>query len=238
MTFPFLRAASRPVLALLCLASAGCYVPGGGWTARAGLDTRRPHKPSAFVEVVDTRWDEYNRIATMNLDLATSRRGRRMGMECPTDSMPGLPPPTGNGLPPGQGLPPGFVPEPPPAPSASGNRTNEPNPLPGSPAESFPPRPPLPTGDGPTARRQPAEGARGAPAGGDSSLGAAVDDDFDDMADDEEELASNRSHWLQRVSARTRGNTGRSSGANGGSPTSGAKSLVRPSASRLFSRPQ
>ena len=33
---------------------------------RTGVDLRRPRKPSAFVELVDTRWDEYNRIAEIN----------------------------------------------------------------------------------------------------------------------------------------------------------------------------
>lgn len=48
------------------LSMSGCFIPGGGWTMRTGVDLRRPKKPSAFVELVDTRWDEYNRIAEIN----------------------------------------------------------------------------------------------------------------------------------------------------------------------------
>ena len=53
-----------------CLAASGCFVPGGGWTMRGGIDLRRSRKPSAFVELVDTRWDEYNRVAEMNMGLS------------------------------------------------------------------------------------------------------------------------------------------------------------------------
>lgn len=47
--------------------SAGCYVPGGGWTLRSGIDWRIGHKPAAFVEMVDTKWDEWNRVSQMNM---------------------------------------------------------------------------------------------------------------------------------------------------------------------------
>ncbi len=51
----------------VCLWAAGCYTPGGGWTMRAGIDVRILKKPAAFVEMVDTRWDESNRIAEYNM---------------------------------------------------------------------------------------------------------------------------------------------------------------------------
>ncbi len=57
----------RVALVPLCLAASGCFLPGGGWTLRTGVDLRRVWKPSAFVELVDTKWDEYNRIEEKNL---------------------------------------------------------------------------------------------------------------------------------------------------------------------------
>jgi hypothetical protein len=51
----------------LITGSAGCYVPGGGWTLRSGIDWRTGHKPAAFVELVDTKWDEWNRVSQMNM---------------------------------------------------------------------------------------------------------------------------------------------------------------------------
>jgi hypothetical protein len=50
----------------MSLSAAGCYIPGGGWTMRAGVDVRCLKKPAAFVEVVDTRWDEITRVAELN----------------------------------------------------------------------------------------------------------------------------------------------------------------------------
>ena len=52
--------------ALVAATLSGCYIPGGGWTMRTGLDFRTCYKPAAFLEMVDTRWDEYNRVALMN----------------------------------------------------------------------------------------------------------------------------------------------------------------------------
>ena len=49
---------------------AGCYVPGGGWTVRSGIDLRTCRKPALYVETVDTRWDEWNRVARHNLGCA------------------------------------------------------------------------------------------------------------------------------------------------------------------------
>src|SRR5262245_30647122 len=67
MTPALLQTASRLALLPLALAASGCFVPGGGWTMRGGVDLRRHRKPAAFVELVDTRWDEYNRIAEINM---------------------------------------------------------------------------------------------------------------------------------------------------------------------------
>jgi hypothetical protein len=237
MTPVFIRAGSLCVTAWFCLSTAGCFVPGGGWTMRTGLDMRRPRKPSAFVELVDTRWDEYNRVATMNLDLATTRRGRRMDMEWPGAVMVSTPP-AANGVPAGNGLPPGMVPEPPPAPSNGGHGLSEPHPLPGNSIEPFapPPPPPLPTTDGPTAGRQ-SSGC--APAGDRSALGHSGDDDFEEASDDDEELASRRNTRFQRVSGCRPVKAGAGgTAASAGDTGSGGKPLLRPSASRLFSRPQ
>jgi hypothetical protein len=78
---------------------------------RTGFDVRRCSKPAVFLELVDTRWDEYSRIAEIN------------AFSCPVDSRavysPGMPtgsvdgtampatadpmrssPGSGNGLPP------------------------------------------------------------------------------------------------------------------------------------------
>ena len=48
------------------LSASGCFIPSGGWTMRAGVDVRCLKKPAAFVELVDTRWDETTRIAEIN----------------------------------------------------------------------------------------------------------------------------------------------------------------------------
>ena len=56
---------------IVSLSASGCYIPGGGWTMRTGVDVRCLKKPAAFVELVDTRWDEYNRIAVINSFPAT-----------------------------------------------------------------------------------------------------------------------------------------------------------------------
>jgi hypothetical protein len=51
---------------LLCAVLSGCYVPNGGWTLRSGFDCRTHRKPAMFLEMVDTRWDEWNRVAQIN----------------------------------------------------------------------------------------------------------------------------------------------------------------------------
>jgi hypothetical protein len=194
---------------------------------RTGLDTRRRHKPSVFLELVDTRWDEYNRMATLNLD---SPMVEVNGIVVP-DGQPngqfGAPFPGTNGL------PPGSAPAAPPAPL-----NGEPNPLPGTPAEMLPPPPPLPSADGPTARRA-AEGAcpTNSPAADDASLRAAGDDDLEDGTDDDEDLARRNCNWFQRVSGRLKGKA-RPSGNRARTTSDGEKAPLRPSASRLFSPPR
>lgn len=60
-------------LAALALGTtAGCFIPGGGWTLRTGLDWRTHAKPGAYLELVDTRWDEWNRVAQMNAMMETA----------------------------------------------------------------------------------------------------------------------------------------------------------------------
>jgi hypothetical protein len=51
----------RIVASILPLAAAGCFIPGGGWTMRAGVDWRSLKKPGVYMELVDTRWDENHR---------------------------------------------------------------------------------------------------------------------------------------------------------------------------------
>jgi hypothetical protein len=220
----------------LCLAAAlssvlasGCYVPGGGWTMRTGLDTRRRHKPSVFVELVDTRWDEYNRVATMNLDSPVMEVN---GIVVPNGQPNGQ---SGFTLPAVNGLPGGMVPAAPPVPSSG-----EPNPLSGTPAESLPPPPPLPSTDGPTAQRGPGAVSTGDfPANDEASLRAAGDDDsFDDSADDGEDLARRNSNWFQRVSGRLSTKCRKAPANDAHSTADGDKAALRPSASRLFSRPR
>ena len=62
----FERMARLVAGALLCAGLSGCYVPNGGWTLRSGLDCRTHRKPAMFIEMVDTRWDEWNRVAQIN----------------------------------------------------------------------------------------------------------------------------------------------------------------------------
>lgn len=50
----------------VAVTASGCFVPGGGWTLRGGCDLRTHRKPAVFMEMVDTRWDEHNRVAQLN----------------------------------------------------------------------------------------------------------------------------------------------------------------------------
>lgn len=109
---PILRLGRAAILAGTGLLLAGCYVPNGGWTLRAGFDRRTDRKPACFVEMVDTRWDEWNRISQLNAMQAVCE-------------------PAGNYGPPS---PPPFA-SPPPV-----TRTKEPPQLPATP-EDLPPSP-------------------------------------------------------------------------------------------------
>src|SRR5262245_25913949 len=166
------RAVARTSLclaaALSSLLASGCYVPGGGWTMRTGLDTRRRHKPSVFVELVDTRWDEFNRVATMNLDSPVMEVNGVVLPSGQPNGQSGITMPAVNGP---------LVPGAPPVPL-----NGEPHQLPGSPGETLPPSPPLPTTDAPTALR----GIEGNPnsTAEDASLRAAGDDDGLDHGND------------------------------------------------------
>src|SRR5262245_10408402 len=139
MTPALLQTASRLAFLPLALAASGCFVPGGGWTMRGGIDLRRHRKPSAFVELVDTRWDEYNRIAEINM---MNSMGDPHGMAPPSGYGPSLAPT--NGATSGVVLPG-------PVPPAGGIPSGEPSQIPGSTTEPLPPPPP--SSDSPTARR-------------------------------------------------------------------------------------
>jgi hypothetical protein len=232
MTPAVVRTGSRLAAVLLCLTTAGCYVPGGGWTMRTGLDVRRHRKPSVFLELVDTRWDEYNRVATMNLDRPMLDETQVILTPYPPNSGPGAPLPGGNG----QG--PGMAPSAPPIPPAFDVPPGEPNPLPGTPVESLPPPPNLPSTDGPTARGDSAGESSAPPLNDDAALRASGAGEFDDSADDDEELARNRSNWFQRVSGRQKAKPGKPAGAASRSTGADEKPALRPAASRLFSRPR
>jgi hypothetical protein len=191
---------------------------------RTGLDTRRRHKPSVFVELVDSRWDEYNRVATMNLDSPVMDVGAVVVPNGQPNGPSGITMPAVNGP---------LVPGAPPVPLNS-----EPRQLPGSPAETLPPPPPLPSTDAPTALR----GIDGAPASStadDAALRAAGDDDgLDDGDDDGEDLARRNPSWFQRVSGRLSAKCRKPSASDARSPADVEKPAVRPAASRLFSRPR
>jgi hypothetical protein len=113
----------------------------------------------------------------------------------------------------------------------------EPHQLPGSPAETLPPPPPLPSTDAPTALR----GVDGAPASStadDASLRALGDDDgLDEGDDDGEDLARRNGNWFQRVSGRLSAKCQKTAGDTRNA-ADGEKTAVRPAVSRLFSRPR
>jgi hypothetical protein len=201
---------------------------------RTGLDVRRYRKPSAFLELVDTRWDEYNRVAELNL------------MGGPIDPRavvtPWCPPNGGTMvLPPGIQGAPSAMPSNTPPNGTSEETGQEPNPLPGAPVETLPP----PPGVGPTARRPqgddiqlngPGRQNSDEGAGGDAE---AFDNDVDDETDGE---SGNR--------PTSPGNNGKLSSyrrvprsADAGAPTNRVQPVSgrsldtyrRPTASRLFS---
>jgi hypothetical protein len=182
MTTAVLRTGTRLGLLLVCAASSGCYIPGGGWTMRTGLDVRRYHKPSAFLELVDTRWDEYNRVAEMNLLGGPIDPRAVVTPWCPPNG-------GGMGLPPGMNGAPSLAPMTTPPNGAGETNGQEPNPLPGAPVETLPP----PPGVGPTAQRPQGDDnlmrgpGRQNPEPGASPDREAAATESDDEADDDAE---------------------------------------------------
>jgi hypothetical protein len=177
--------ACRLTVLLLCLSVAGCYIPGGGWTMRAGVDLRRRKKPSAFFEMVDTRWDEYNRIAEINM-FTTSSVSSASFAPATGPGMEGVPAPPASGskiLSDSSVLPPpsddNLPPRNPTLPEADfhGNSTldgptaGEPTRLPG--ADETSGSTPLP-GDDPTARQSELDEPPSAPLTSDDSTIDAV----------------------------------------------------------------
>lgn len=128
--FPARQAAGVLIAALV----SGCYVPGGGWTLRSGLDTRTCRKPALYMEMVDTRWDEWSRVAQMN------------SMPAQYYPPPGVHPGDGPLAAPTPDLTPGPAPTSPATPSMG-----EPHPLPGLSEEKTIPLPPPP---GPSAQTE------------------------------------------------------------------------------------
>jgi len=207
-------------IVLGCMAASGCFVPGGGWTMRGGLDTRRRCKPSVFVELVDTRWDEYNRIAEMNITGGLADSDVVVAPSNPPGTGPGIANPT-------------TVPFPSGAGSTDSGQNPEPHPLPGTPEEPEPP----PPGAGPTARRTPSAGPRYLPSSNEDTRARGpgaqgdIDDDVLDQDGDDEDADVNLSSY-SRSSGRRAGTARNPSSAATRRPP------LRPAASRLFSRPQ
>jgi hypothetical protein len=230
MTTAVLRTGTRLGLLLVCAASSGCYIPGGGWTMRTGLDVRRYHKPSAFLELVDTRWDEYNRVAELNLTGGPIDPRAVVTPWCPPNGGPMV-------LPPGIQGAPSTTP-----PNGSGeDNGQEPNPLPGAPVETLPP----PPGVGPTARRPQGDDIQlkgPGPQNSDDGTGAdreAVDNDIDGGTDDESENRPTAPGNNGQLSSyrRVPRSAGAGAPANRVQPVSGRSldTYRRPTASRLFS---
>ena len=85
--------------ALPALLLQGCYISGSGWTFRSGIDLRTCYKPAIFTELVDSRWDEWNRIAQKNAENAApevyyTSPPASGPMAWPSETeQPGVPPP-------------------------------------------------------------------------------------------------------------------------------------------------
>lgn len=234
MTTAVVRTGTRLGLLLICATTSGCYIPGGGWTMRTGLDVRRYHKPSAFLELVDTRWDEYNRVAELNLMGGPIDPRAVVTPRCPPNG-------TGPGLPPGMNGAPPMLPST-TMPNGTGEGTgHEPNPLPGAPVETLPP----PPGVGPTAQRPPGDDdqLRG-PGPQNSEPGAdrePAESDLDDAADDEAGSRPSNANDNGKLSSYRRIPRSKAGGAGAPSnrvqPVAGRSldSYRRPTTSRLFS---
>jgi hypothetical protein len=130
------RLAPLFLTAIVIPSAVGCYIPGGGWTLRTGLDFRTHCKPGAYVEVVDTRWDEWNRVAQMNAMIGTSSAPLLTPVAAPPVAQPpaqGVPLPRGGEFE-------TLSPLPPPAPQGSppASELNEPFSVPGVPPDTRP----------------------------------------------------------------------------------------------------
>jgi len=220
------RIAARLAALAVCLAASGCFVPGGGWTMRTGLDVRRYRKPSVFVELVDTRWDEYNRIAEMNLT----------GFDPRAVVTPSAPPGPGfsNGLP-AMPVDPGTAPEGTNGAPPAARPLGEPNPLPGAPVDPLPPPPPA-AGISATARRTPTGGPRLSATPFDNGESRAVVDD--EPSDDDQNDAADRSDPPEVSSTGPARRQESRPLRLAVQPAAASRPAMRPAVSRLFSRPQ
>ncbi len=187
---------------------------------RTGLDVRRYHKPSVFFELVDTRWDEYNRVAEMNLSGEI--------IDARTIVTPNLPPSPGavNAPPAMNGLPPAGL--------EDSHRHSEPNPLPGAPVDTLPP----PPGAGPTAQRPATGGPQLDSLAGDETALRVEDEGESD--DDESEVGDGgtrvRLSSFPRIPNRGVRPEGVPKADSAQSELATAKPARKPSVSRLFSR--
>ena len=225
------RTAARLAALAVCLAASGCFVPGGGWTMRTGLDVRRYRKPSVFVELVDTRWDEYNRIAEMNL----TGFDPRAVVTPSAEPGPGLP----NGLP-AMPADPGMAPAGTNGTPPDGRPLGEPNPLPGAPVDPLPPPPPA-AGISATARRTSNGGPRLSAAPFDyGESRAAVDDDStgDEQNNGDQNDAADRTDPAEVSSSGSASRQQSRPQRLALQQTAASKPAMRPAVSRLFSRPQ
>ena len=243
MTPDFVRTGGRLAVVIACLAATGCYVPGGGWTMRTGLDVRRYRKPSMFLELVDTRWDEYNRVAEMNLTggmldsraVVTPNCPPGQGLAAPGLGQPIDPRMVPDGLRPAfpsNGPPAEIVPFPPEPGSAGSPRQREPNPLPGAPVDSLP----TAAGNPPAAASEASDGSQAAPAADDPSTRAGGErDSFGQEQDiDAPPDPADRGDAVELSSFRRASRRRPTAGDQSGKPPP-PKPALRPRLSRLFS---
>jgi hypothetical protein len=158
-------------LSLGACALSGCYIPGSGWTLRTGLDARTARKPALFVEMVDTRWDEWNRVAQCNVAGGhVNGVWSDAGAPSPAWSSPtGSPQPAEWQAPPVYPAPPLIPPVPPvtdtSTPSAPAPVESLPAAPPPPPAQEIPPAPPESSPAPPPPDPKPAEAPSGPVAG-------------------------------------------------------------------------
>ena len=179
---------------------------------RTGVDLRRPRKPAAFVELVDTRWDEFNRIAEINT--------LQVSAAAPSQAAPAaFPPVAGPRLMEGTPLPP--APDPRNEPESS--RAYQPGPIGPPPETRFPGNP---NGENPSG----AEPSR-MPGGADVPVQSPLPRNAP---------LSRRSSVDDSQTAATATGTVTTDSTSAASQWQAAdsRSSRRPMASRLFSRPQ